>query len=310
VKIAFCFPGQGSQEVGMGRELAETFPAARAVFEEGSAAAGLDLERLCFEGPLDELTETEVQQPALVTTSIACLRAVASLGIHPASVVGHSVGEYSALAACGALSARDAIALVRERGLVTARAARERPGAMAAILGLEDAVVEELCAGIEHVWPGNYNCPGQIVVSGSEAAVGMLLAAAAERGARRAVKLPITGAFHSPLVASAGPRLERAVERVEWHDPAVPFMSTVSAAFEPKERLPGLLVEQLSAPVKFTQAVGRLVDTGIDLFVEVGPGKVLAGLIKRIDRSVATASVGDRASLAELEEVMSAGQPR
>jgi [acyl-carrier-protein] S-malonyltransferase len=308
VKVAFCFPGQGSHHVGMGQEVAEAFPTARAIFAEGSAASGLDLERLCFEGPLEDLTETEVQQPALVATSLACLRAVETLGLRPAAVVGHSVGEYSALAACGALSPADAIGLVRERGLATALAAREHPGAMAAILGLEDAVVEELCAGIEDVWPANYNCPGQIVVSGSERAIETLLEAAADRGARRAVKLPITGAFHSPLVASAGSSLATAVERVEWHEPAVPFMSTVTAAFEERARLPGLLVEQLSAPVKFTQAAGRLAAEGIDLFVEVGPGKVLAGLIKRIDGTVATTSVGDLASLAKLEEVVKAGE--
>ena len=306
MRVAFCFPGQGSQEVGMGRDVAEAFPEARAVFEEGSETTGLDLARLCFEGPLEELTETAVQQPALVTTSLACLAAVRSLGLEPDVVVGHSVGEYSALGACGALSARDAIALVRERGLATAEAARERPGAMAAVIGLDDEVVEELCAGIEDVWPANYNCPGQIVVSGTEEAVDRLVEAAAERGSRRTVKLRITGAFHSPLVAAAAARLRPAADRADWDEPHVPFMSTVTAELEGRERLADLLVEQLTAPVRFTQAVGGLARMGVDLFVEVGPGQVLAGLVRRIDRSVTAVSVGDRASLAKLEEVLSA----
>jgi [acyl-carrier-protein] S-malonyltransferase len=307
VKVAFCFPGQGSQEVGMGRELAEAYPAARAAFDEGSAACGLDLARLCFDGPLEELTETDVQQPALVTTSIACLRAVESTGLVPDVVVGHSVGEYAALAACGALSPPEAVALVRERGLATAAAAREHPGAMAAVLGLDDAVVEELCADIPGVWPANYNCPGQVVVSGVGEAVDRLVEEASARGARRAVKLRITGAFHSPLVGAAAVRLRPAAERAGWQDPHVPFMSTVTAELEPRERLAGLLVEQLTAPVRFTQAVQGLVRLGVSLFVEVGPGQVLAGLVKRIDRSVTTVSVGDLASLARLEEVLSAG---
>jgi [acyl-carrier-protein] S-malonyltransferase len=306
VKVAFCFPGQGSQQVGMGRELAEAFPEVRAVFEEGSRVAGLDLVRLCFEGPLEELTETAVQQPALVTASLACLQAVETLGLEPDVVVGHSVGEYAALGACGALSAPDAIALVRERGLATAAAACETPGAMAAVIGLDDAVVEELCDGIEGVWPANYNCPGQIVVSGTEASVERLIGEASERGARRAVRLRVTGAFHSPLVGLAAPRLRPAAEAAAWREPTVPFMSTVSARIEAKERLPGLLVEQLTAPVRFTQAIESLVRWGAELFVEIGPGQVLAGLIRRIDRSVAAVSVGDRVSLAKLEEVINA----
>jgi [acyl-carrier-protein] S-malonyltransferase len=306
MRIAFCFPGQGSQEVGMGRELAERFPAAGAVFEEGSEVSGLDLRRLCFEGPLEELTETATQQPALVTTCLACLRAVETLGVEPAAVLGHSVGEYSALAAARVLAVRDAIALVRKRGLATAAAARERPGAMAALLGLDDEVVEELCSGIEDVWPANYNCPGQIVVSGADGAVERLIEAATARGARRAVKLRVTGAFHSPLVASAATVLEPAIEEVAWHEPEVPFMSTVTARVEPGERLRSLLLEQLTAPVRFTQAVRRLVAEGIELFVEIGPGQVLSGLIRRIDRGVTAVSVGDAGSLAKLEEVISA----
>ena len=306
MKAAFCFPGQGSQEVGMGRELAEAYPEARAVLAEASEVTGLDLERLCFEGPIEELTETEIQQPALVATSLACLRAVETLGLEPAFVVGHSVGEYSALAACGALSAREAVRLVRERGLATADAARQHPGAMAAILGLDDGAVEELCDGIEGVWPANYNCPGLGVVSGAEEAIDRLLAAAAERGARRAVRLRISGAFHSPLVGAAGPRLRPALESADWAQPRVPFLSTVTADVESAERFTDLLVDQLTAPVRFTQAVARLVAEGVDTFVEIGPGQVLAGLVRRCNRDVTALSVGDRASLAKLEEVIAA----
>jgi [acyl-carrier-protein] S-malonyltransferase len=290
----------------MGRELAEQFPEARAVYDEASEAAGFDVARLCFEGPLEELTRTELQQPALVTTSIACLRAVDTLGLKADVVVGHSVGEYSALAACGALSDRDAIALVRVRGEATAEAAKAHPGAMAAVLGLEDAVVEELCAAIDGVWPANYNCPGQLVVSGETDAVDRLIEAANENGARRTVKLPITGAFHSPLVAGAADRLRPAVEALEWNEPSPPFMSTVTARLEPAQRLGAILLDQLTAPVKFTQAVAALVADGVDTFVEIGPGQVLSGLIRRCDRSVRTLSVGDAKGMAELREVVSA----
>ena len=306
MSVAFCFPGQGSQSVGMGRELAEAFPEARAVYDEGSEAVGFDLAKLCFEGPIEELTKTELQQPALVATSIACLRAVETLGAPADVVVGHSVGEYSALAACGALSDAGAVALVRTRGEATAEAAKAHPGAMAAVIGLEDAVVEDLCAALDGVWPANYNCPGQLVVSGETEAVDALVEAAGTAGARRVVKLPITGAFHSPLVAGAADRLRPAVEAVEWNEPSPPFMSTVTASIEPAESLGQILLDQLTAPVKFTQAVAALVGDGVDTFVEIGPGQVLSGLIRRCDRSVRTLSVGDAKGLAELREVVSA----
>lgn len=306
-KIAFCFPGQGSLEEGMGRDIAEAVPEAMAVFESGSRASGLDLKKLCFEDPLEGLFETEVQQPALVTSSLAVLAALRARGIAPDFVVGHSVGEYAALAAVEAMDTATAIGLVRERALATAEAAREHPGAMAAILGLDDDVVERLCAGIPGVWPANYNCPGQIVVSGENAAVEQFLAAAQDAGARRAVMLKVSGAFHSPLVERAAARLRPAVEKIHFNEPLVPFVSTVTAQIEHAERIGALLVEQLTAPVKFTQSVGELLRGGVKTFVEVGPGTVLSGLVKRIDRSVTSLSVNNLAALSRLEETVAAG---
>lgn len=306
MKIAFCFPGQGSQDVGMGRAIAAEFPAARAAYDEASEAVGFDVARLCFEGSIEDLTRTELQQPALVATSIACLRAVRTLGIEPDYVVGHSVGEYSALAAADAIGTGEAVALVRERGEAMAEAARETPGAMAAVIGLDDAVVEELCGAIDGVWPANYNCPGQVVVSGENAAVDRLIEEAAARGARKTVKLRVSGAFHSPLVARAAERLRPALSRASWRDPAPPFMSTVSARIEDAQRIGALLVEQLTGPVRFTQAVRGLVKDGVEMFVEIGPGQVLSGLLRRCDRSLRTISVGDPESLRKLEDTLSA----
>jgi [acyl-carrier-protein] S-malonyltransferase len=305
MKVAFCFPGQGSLEVGMGREIASAVPAALDVFRQGSQASGLDLERLCFEAPLEELVRTDVQQPALVATSLAMLAALDARGLRPDYVIGHSVGEFTALAAANSLGVAESIGLVRERGLAMDEAARESNGSMAAILGLDDDVVEELCTSIEGVWPANYNCPGQIVVSGTQAAVDELCAKAEDAGARRAVKLKVSGAFHSPLVARAADRLRPALERVRFRDPVAPFMSTVTAKIEPAQRMAALLVEQLTAPVKFTQAARGLIDQGVRVFVEVGPGNVLSGLLKRIDRTVKSVSVNKLADLQEVEETVS-----
>jgi [acyl-carrier-protein] S-malonyltransferase len=305
-KVAFCFPGQGSLEAGMGKEIAEAVPEAMDVYREGSEASGLDLKRLCFEGALEELVETEVQQPALVATSLAMLAALHVRGLKPDYVVGHSVGEFTALAATSSLTPFESIELVRERGLAMAEAAKISNGSMAAILGLDDDVVERLCEDVEGVWPANYNCPGQIVVSGEQAAVDEICAKAEELGARRTVKLKVSGAFHSPLVARAADRLRPAVERVKFRDPIAPFMSTVTAKIEPAQRFASLLVEQLTAPVKFTQAARGLVEEGVKVFVEVGPSNVLGGLVKRIDRTVKTISVNNLAGLKKAEETVSA----
>jgi [acyl-carrier-protein] S-malonyltransferase len=303
-KVAFCFPGQGSLEVGMGREIAEAVPEAMEVYRIGSEATGMDLAHLCFEAPLEELVETEVQQPTLVATSLAILAAVRKAGLEPDVVVGHSVGEFAALASVGAMSEGEAIGLVRERGLAMAAAARERPGAMAAILGLEDHLVETLCRKILGVWPANYNCPGQIVVSGENEAVEECCAEAESLGARRAIRLKVSGAFHSPLVGQAGRALKPAIDRIRFVDPVKPFMSTVTAKIEPAQRLGALLVDQLTAPVRFTQAAGELMRGGVTTFVEIGPGSVLSGLVKRIDRGARTFSVNDLASLEKVKEAL------
>jgi [acyl-carrier-protein] S-malonyltransferase len=303
-KIAFCFPGQGSLEAGMGRAIAEAVPESMEVFRRASEASGLDLVYLCFDAPEEELLATEVQQPALVATSLAVLAAVRSRGINPDFVVGHSVGEFAALAAARMVKLEEAIALVRERGMAMAEAARRHPGSMAAILGLDDEVVERICKRIRNVWPANYNCPGQVVVSGKNAAVERAIGVAGEMGARRAVKLRVSGAFHSPLVERAADRFRPALERVRFSEPAFPFVSTVTARVETARRMGPLLLEQLTAPVRFTQAAQELVREGVQTFVEVGPGNVLSGLVKRIDRDVKTFSVDGPASLAKLEETL------
>jgi [acyl-carrier-protein] S-malonyltransferase len=303
-KVAFMFPGQGSLETGMGKEIAEAVPQAMEVFDTGSAASGLDLKSLCFETPFENLVETELQQPALVATSLAINEAIRVRGIRPDFVVGHSVGEFAALAAAEALTAGDAIGLVRERGLAMAAAARERPGTMAAILGLAGEVVESLCRKIVGVWPANYNCPGQIVISGEEPAVEECCEEAEKEGAKRAIRLRVSGAFHSPLVARAADRLRPAIERINFREPRAPFMSTVTARLEEAERYRQLLVDQLTAPVRFTQAARELISRGVTVFVEVGPGNVLSGLLKRIDRSVTTIPVNDLKSLDQVEQAV------
>jgi [acyl-carrier-protein] S-malonyltransferase len=296
-KIAFMFPGQGSFEAGMGKDVAEAVPEAMAVYDEGTEACGLDLKKLCFDTPAERLVDTEVQQPALVATSLALDAALRARGITPHYVVGHSVGEFAALGSANALSAREALAVVRERGQAMADAARQHPGSMAAILGLADEAVEALCRKISNVWPANYNCPGQLVISGETDSVDEACVEAEREGARRAVKLRVSGAFHSPLVERAADRLRPAIERVHLREGRAAFMSTVTARIEHAHRYGELLVEQLTSPVRFTQAARSLVEQGVTTFVEVGPGNVLSGLLKRIDSSVRTLSVKDLASL-------------
>jgi [acyl-carrier-protein] S-malonyltransferase len=305
-KMAFLFPGQGSQEVGMGAAFAAVSAEARRVYEQASAALGFDVAEVCFDGPIERLSSTEMTQPALTATSIACLAAVREAGFDADYVVGHSVGEYAALVAAGSLGIDDAMVLVRERGLAMAEAAAESPGAMAAVIGLDDDHVERLCAAIDGVWPANYNCPGQLVVSGTEAGVSALVDAATAAGARRAVRLNVSGGFHSPLTAAAERRLRPVLEATTFVEPTTAFLSTVTCRLEEAQQMVPVLVRQLTAPVRFTQSVEELVRRGVTRFVEIGAGSVLGGLVRRIDRSVAAISVSTPEQMQKLEAMAGA----
>lgn len=298
---AFVFPGQGSQAVGMGRELAEAFAPARYVFEEVDEALKQKLSRLMFEGPEDELTLTENAQPALMAVSLAVMRTLeqeGGLDLADAAlfVAGHSLGEYSALAAAGTFRIADAARLLRRRGAAMQEAVPVGEGAMAALLGLELAeaqAVAEAAAKGEICAAANDNAPGQVVVSGHKAAVERAVALAAERGARRAIMLPVSAPFHCPLMAPAADVMAEALAEVTLMPPLVPLVPNVTAepTSEP-ETLRRLLVEQVTALVRWRESVVAMRDRGVDTLVEVGAGKVLCGLARRIDRDLSAVPVG------------------
>jgi [acyl-carrier-protein] S-malonyltransferase len=280
----------------MGRDLAEAVPAAREAFEEANDALGYDLAAICFEGPEDRLTATDVCQPAILATSVAAWRAAREAGLAGDLAMGHSLGEYTALVACGAIGYAEALRLVGERGEAMHAAGLERPGTMAALLGVSDEDAEELCAEAGDVWPANYNCPGQVVASGTVEGVERLLSIASERGLR-ATRLQVGGAFHSPLMEPAAARLRPALDAWDPEPPSPPFLSTTTVAIEPPERLRGVLLDQLLAPVRFGAAVQKALDLGVTRFVELGPGKVLSGLVRRVRRDAEVAQVGSPADL-------------
>jgi [acyl-carrier-protein] S-malonyltransferase len=303
--LALLFPGQGSQEVGMGRDVCEASPAARAVFEASDRALGFALSELCFAGPEAELRRTEIQQPAILATSVALLRALEERAEPaPAFVAGHSLGEYTALVASGALSLESAVQLVHARGRFMQEAVPEGRGAMAAILGAEPEAVAESCAVAARetglvVEPANWNSPLQTVIAGHAAAVERACAEARSRGARKAVALPVSAPFHCALMAPAAEKLAAELAGVRFAAPRVPVLSNVEA--EPNAdpaRIPDLLRRQVTAPVRFTESVRRLAALGVERVLEIGPGRVLTGLAARIERGLARASLS---SLSELE---------
>ncbi|MBW3534788.1 MAG: ACP S-malonyltransferase [Gemmatimonadetes bacterium] len=302
--LALLFPGQGSQHVGMGRELAEASSEARRLFEEADDALGFGLSRLMWEGPEDELTATENAQPALLVHAVAAFRAAREHMGEPAMAAGHSLGEFSAHVAAGTLAFRDALEAVRLRGELMARSGRERPGTMAAVLGLDDGAVRDACgqvaAGV--CVPANFNAEGQVVISGDREGVEEGMALAREAGARRVLELNVSGAFHSPLMEPAADGLREKLAAVAFHDPRVPVVSNVTAeAVRSGEEARRLLVEQLTSPVLWSSSVATMLREGADRFVELGPGGELCGLNKRNARGLPCASLGTPADIEALE---------
>jgi [acyl-carrier-protein] S-malonyltransferase len=302
-KLAFIFPGQGSQAVGMGRDLHGAFPEARAVFDAIDAALGEELSRLCFEGPEEALKLTANTQPSILAASSAAGAVLARHGVVPDLVAGHSLGEYSALVAAGACGAAEAARAVRARGTFMQEAVPAGEGAMSAVLGLAPARVREVCAAVAAetgavVSPANYNEPAQTVIAGSAAAVERAGARLKEAGAKRVLPLPVSAPFHCALMAPVKARLEPVLRAIAWKAPARPVVTNVEAKPNADAaRIVPLLVEQVTAPVRWIECVEELVRQGVTRMVEVGPGKVLSVLARRIDKSVEVWNVEDRASL-------------
>lgn len=307
-KLAFLFPGQASQYPGMGRELSEKFPAARAVFNEADAALGLRISGICFEGSEDELRLTENTQPAILTASVAAFRTLESRGVKPDFVAGHSLGEYSALVAAGGLALADAVRVVRKRGHYMQEAVPSGIGAMAAILGLSPGQVEEICkkaADGEVVSTANLNSPEQTVISGHAAAVKRAVELASQAGAKRAVILQVSAPFHCELMQPAEQRLESDLRKTHFSALRIPLVTNVGAeVIEKGEDAREALIRQVSLPVRWEDSIRTLIELGVDSFAEVGPGRVLSGLLRQIDRSVLCVNVEDEKSLeAALEKL-------
>jgi len=311
--VVLLFPGQGSQKPGMGKDLAEAYPAARDVFERADKALDAPLSRLCFEGPAEELTLTHNAQPALLTHGAAVWAATRDvIGANVLAAAGHSLGELTAYHAATSMSLEDAVRVVRRRGQLMYESGVARPGAMAAILGETNRSIEEICAQATTeagmVVPANYNCPGQLVISGETPAVERAMELCKEAGAKRAIRLNVSGAFHSPLMESARPGLAQALEAADFSDPHFAVYANVNAESVMKaSRATELLLEQLSRPVCWAQEILAMATRYPDaLFVEMGPGNVLVGLVKKIAPALKTATCGTAAEVAQLRELAAA----
>lgn len=285
---AYVFPGQGAQFTGMGKDLYESSALAKELFEKANEILGFRITDIMFEGTAEALKETKVTQPAVFLHSVILAKTIENF--HPEMVAGHSLGEFSALVANGTLAFEDALKLVSKRALAMQKACEITPSTMAAVLGLEDALVEEVCKGIDGVVvAANYNCPGQLVISGETSAVEKACEALKAAGAKRALILPVGGAFHSPMMEPAREELAAAIEATTFNRPTCPVYQNVTAtAISNPEEIKKNLIVQLTAPVKWTQSVQQMIADGATVFTEVGPGKVLAGLIKKIDKEAET----------------------
>ena len=302
--VAYIFPGQGSQYVGMGKELFENFSVAKKTFEEAEDALHYSISSLCFNGPDEALKLTENTQPAVLTTSIAALKVLqAEKGLAPQFAAGHSLGEYSALVASGALSFSEAVKIVRLRGKFMQEAVPVGEGAMAAVLGMDRDQVEKLCeenSSGEILAPANFNSPGQIVIAGHSKAVERAIERVKQEG-KKAVLLPVSAPFHSPLMKPAGERLGKALEEISVADLKIPVVTNVEAEVNTaKERVKGLLVAQVSSPVRWEESMRKMIENGIEQVLEIGPGKVLSGLMKRIDGRVESKNLEDLQTLKKI----------
>lgn len=290
-KKAFLFPGQGAQKIGMGQSFYEADADARAVFEEASEILGYDMKALCFEEN-EKLNLTQYTQPAMVTTGIAILKVVEKHGLTPDTAAGLSLGEYEALYAAGALSAQDAIRVVARRGELMEAAVPAGIGAMAAVLGAEAALIEETLSDIPEVWIANYNCPGQIVISGKKEAVEAAAEALKARGVKRVLMLNVSGPFHSGLLREAGEELGKVLAETEIHPLRIPYYANVTGdKVEDAAKVRALLTEQVYSSVRFEQSIRNMLSAGVDTFYELGPGKTLAGFVKKIDRAVTVVNI-------------------
>ncbi|WP_440601633.1 ACP S-malonyltransferase [Bacillus safensis] len=301
-KIAFLFPGQGSQKIGMGKDLFDQEAVSKAVFEEADNTLGFDLSSMIFEGDAEELTLTYNAQPALLTTSIAILKKFEESGIKADYAAGHSLGEYTALVAAGALSFKDAVYAVRKRGELMNEAVPAGEGAMAAILGLDKAalveVTKEVTESGHRVELANLNCPGQIVISGTAKGVELASEKAKEKGAKRAIALEVSGPFHSALMKPAAEKFTDVLSKLDIADAKTPVISNVTADIvTSRDDIETKLIEQLYSPVRFEESVERLIDLGVTTFIEIGPGKVLSGLVKKVNRRLTTISVSDQETI-------------
>ncbi len=309
VDFALIFPGQGAQYVGMGKDLYQQFPAAKVIFEKANHVLGFDIAKLCFEGPKEELTRTDICQPAILTASIAALRALESVSplsgqLTPKAMLGLSLGEYTALVAAGSLTFEDAVSLVRKRGQFMEEASRQNPGTMASVIGFSLEETKKVCAdtGAEIA---NLNSPGQIVISGAKEKVEAASNLAKERGARKVIPIDVSGAFHSSLMAPAAQRLRVEIDKIEIRSPKIKVVANVNAGYESSpEEIKANLVAQVKSPVLWEDSIRFLSGAGIKRYIEVGPGKVLAGLLRRIDPQLECFNVETAADTTAVKEAI------
>lgn len=300
-KIAFIYPGQGAQKIGMGMDFYKQFATAKEVYEKATAWLGMNMKELCFEEN-DRLNLTQYTQAAMVTTSMAMEKVLEERGVHPDITAGLSLGEYCAVATAGAMSLKDAIVTVRRRGILMEQAVPAGQGGMAAVLGMEAEAIENVVDPIENVSIANYNCPGQIVITGMKDALGTAMEALKEAGAKRVVELVVSGPFHSPMLTEAGEKLAAELDGVNLNKVNIPYVTNVTAELvTDTEPIKGLLARQISSPVRWQQSVERMLAEGVDTFIEIGPGRTLTGFLKKINRDVTALNIE---TVADMEEVL------